>query len=394
MTRLMLLGALLLVTAAFAAAPPPPLSPEVRKLIDQLGDDDEDVRNAAAKKLEALGEDVLPALRKASHSLPDVDARLRAGVVAAAIEKKLYGEERVMEGHAWWVFRVVVTPDGKHAISSGDYLRVWDLSTGKEVRRFAPNVYGWGLSLSRDGKRLLAGHGDNTVRLYDLEGKELKKFVKHTDHPWAVALSPDGKKAVTGALDRTMHLWDVDKGEVLLSFDVKDYPRHAVFSPDGKKVVVAHSENTQWNFANNPGTVRVWDAEKGKLLHSGKGHECAITAVAWSKDGKWIASSSFDKTVRIWDAKTLKHVRTIKASNAGCDHVAFTPDSRHVLSTGCGDDHLVRVWEVATGKEVWKFKGHTAHVLCVAVTTDGKYAVTSGSDDHTVRLWPLGRLKR
>src|SRR5262245_1640468 len=112
MRPLMLLGALFVGTMAFAAAPPPKVPAEWLKLIDQLGDDDDDVRAAAAKKLDAIGEDVVPALRQASRALADVDARLRAGVVADAIEKRLYGEERVFEGHTWWVFRVAVTPDG------------------------------------------------------------------------------------------------------------------------------------------------------------------------------------------------------------------------------------------------------------------------------------------
>lgn len=380
---------------AFAAAPPAKVPAEWLKLIDQLGDDDDDVRKAAETKLDGLGEDVLPALHRASRTLSDVDARLRAGVVAEAIRKRLFGEVRVFEGHTWWAFRVAVTPDGKHAVSSGDFLRVWDLNTGKEVRKFAPNARSWGLSISKDGKHVLASQNDFTVRLYELEsGKEVHQFAKHTNEVWAATLSPDGKRAVTGSLDQTLQLWDVENGKHLLAFEgVTDYPRCAAFSPDGKKVVVGHSDNTQWNFVDNPATVRVWDAETGKLLLSEKGHTSAITAVAWSKDGKTIASSSFDKTVRIWDAKSLKHVKTLKVSEAGCDHVAFTPDAKQIVTTGCGNDHAVRVWDVETGRQVRRFDGHTSHALCVAVTADGEYAVSSGSD-HTLRLWRMPKKGR
>src|SRR5262249_7989407 len=166
-----------------------------------------------------------------------------------------------------------------------------------------------------------------------------------------------------------------------------DYPRCLAFSPDGKQAAVGHCDNTSWNYVSNPATLRVWDVATGKLLRSAGGHTSAITGVAWSRDGTWIATSSFDRTVRLWDAKTLKEPRRLKASTAGCDSVAFTPDGRRLLSTGCGPAHAVRLWDVATGKLVCVFDGHTGHALCVAVTPDGKYAVSSSSDE-TVRLWP------
>jgi hypothetical protein len=81
-----------------AAAPPARTPPEWLALIDQLGDDD--THAAAQKKLEALGEAALPALRRAARSHDDADVRLRASVLAAAIEKKVYGEVRRFAGHA------------------------------------------------------------------------------------------------------------------------------------------------------------------------------------------------------------------------------------------------------------------------------------------------------
>src|SRR6478672_6459737 len=115
----MCLGAL-----TFAAAPPGRLPAEVSKWIEQLGSDDDDTRAAAQKKLEALEEAVLPVLRQAAKKHADVDVRLRAAVVVAAIEKKLFGELRTYTGHVGWVYRFVLTPDGKKIVSSGDYIRV------------------------------------------------------------------------------------------------------------------------------------------------------------------------------------------------------------------------------------------------------------------------------
>ncbi len=382
--------AAVVAVGGFAAAPPPGVPAEVKKLIEQLGDDDADVRKAAARKLEDLGEGVLQPLRQAGKSHADVDVRLRAAVVAAAIEKKLFGEVLCFKGHSGWVYRLAVTPDGKHVVSSGDHLRVWDLATGKELRKFSPGVWTWGMSVSADSKRLLAGHADNSVRLYEVDtGKELHRLVKHIGQVWVAALSPDGKRAVTGGLDRTLHLWDATTGKHLRAFEnVSDYPRCGAFSPDGKKIVIGHYSTP--NFTSSAGTVRIWDVETGKLERSATGHTGAITAVAWSRDGKWIASSSFDKTVRIWNAGTLEEQRRLTVSTQGSDGVAFTPDARRVVTAGWGSDFSVKVWDVASGRELRRYDGHTGSALCVAVTPDGKRAVSS-STDGTLRLWPLPR---
>ncbi len=381
---LLLAGVLL---QAHAAAPP--MGAAVRKLIDDLGDDDEDVRQAAAKKLEAMGEGMIAVLRRASKQHADVDVRLRAGVLASAIEKRLFGEIHIFTGHQGWVYRVAITADGKHAVSSGDYLRVWDLATSKEVRHFSPGVWAWGLSLSRDGKHVLASHSDRSVRLYELAtGKELVKLVRHTGEVWGAGLSPDGKVAVTGGFDRALHAWDARTGKHLRAFEnVTDMVRCLTFSPDGKKVAVGHF--AAGNVATSAGTVRIWDVQTGKLERSGTGHTGAITSVTWSRDGKWIATSSFDRTVRIWEAKTLREHRKLIVSTVGCDGAALTPDARQVVATGWGnDDPAVRLFDVATGKLLRRYDGHTGGALCVAVTPDGKRAL-SASTDGTLRLWPL-----
>src|SRR5262245_3948178 len=113
--------------ALFAAAPPAKVPAEWLKLIDQLGDDD--TRATAEKKLEAIGEDALPALHRAGKSHDDVDVRLRATVIAAAIEKKLYGEIRQFKGHAEGIMAFAVSPDGTRLASAS-----WDKGSETAAR--------------------------------------------------------------------------------------------------------------------------------------------------------------------------------------------------------------------------------------------------------------------
>jgi WD40 repeat protein len=384
-------AAFLLLAAVLPGAAPPGTAPaEVRKLIERLGDESFDSRSEAMKKLEALGEAALPGLRQAAKSHADPDVRLRAVVLAAAIHKKLFGELFVLTGHTGWVFRVVVLPGGKQAVSSGDALRVWDLEKGTQVRQFAPNAWAWGLAVSADGKRVLACHGDRIARLYELEtGKLLQQFVGHTHEIWAAGLSPDGAIAITGAYDRTLRAWDVATGKLLRSFvNVVDLPRCLAWSPDGKRVAVGHFRSEP--VASTPGTVRVWDVETGKEVLSCTGHTGAVTAVAWTKDAKRIVSGSFDRTVRVWDAKTGKQLQRLVVSGQGCDGMAITPDGKRLVSAGWGSDHAVRLWDLATGTERACFTGHTGSALSIAITPDGTRALSS-STDGTLRLWPLRR---
>src|SRR5262249_54816723 len=122
------------------AAPPARVPPDAQELIDRLGDDDEKVRDEAAKKLEALGEDVVPALRGAAKEHKDVDVRLRAGVLAAAMEKKLYGEVRKFVGHGEGMIAFALSPNKKKMVSGcwagskpDHAARIWDVQTGKEL---------------------------------------------------------------------------------------------------------------------------------------------------------------------------------------------------------------------------------------------------------------------
>ena len=145
------------------------------------------------------------------------------------------------------------------------------------------------------------------------------------------------------------------------------------FSPDGKQVASGSQDRT----------VRLWDAATGTPLQTLKGHTGEVTSVAFSPDGKQVASSSHDMTVRLWDA-TGAPLQTLKGHSWLVTSVAFSPDSKQVASSS--DDRTVRLWDAATGAPLQTLEGHTASVTSVAFSPDGKQ-VASGSYDTTVRLW-------
>ena len=146
------------------------------------------------------------------------------------------------------------------------------------------------------------------------------------------------------------------------------------FSPDGKTIASASADKT----------VKLWNAVTGKEITTLKGHSNYVRSVAFSPDGKTIASASDDYTVKLWNPATGKEITTLKGHSDVVYSVAFSPDGKTIASAS--DDKTVKLWNAATGKEITTLKGHSDYVRSVAFSPDGK-TIASASADKTIKLW-------
>jgi len=147
------------------------------------------------------------------------------------------------------------------------------------------------------------------------------------------------------------------------------------FSPDGKTLASGSSDNT----------IRVWDRASGELLRTLKGHSDKVLSMSWSPDGKTLASGSSDETIHLWDPVNGNLCRTLVPGKLGLPFaVSWSPDGRF-LATGSGDD-LVCIWDAASAELLHKELAHSSAVFCVSWSPDGR-TLASGGHDKTIRLW-------
>jgi WD40 repeat protein/tRNA A-37 threonylcarbamoyl transferase component Bud32 len=303
-------------------------------------------------------------------------------------DARLAARNGVLRGHTSFVYGVAFHPDGRRVVSGAwdGTARVWDATTGEQLAllRHGEKTFVTAVAVAPDG-RLAASLGrDGSVRLWDMDsGRELHRWDIPADR-WRdsrLAFSPDGRLLAVGTRDGSVRLWDVgtraDAGELR---GHADFVRAVAFSPDGRWLASSGDARDR--------NVIVWDVAKREQVRVLAGHTEVVFSLAFSGDGGLLASGSSDGTVRLWDTATWSDAGVLKqGSNAY--GLAFAPAGSKVargrLAVGCADN-TVRLWDVATRQEVTELRGHTAYVYQLAWSPDGTRLATA-SGDHTVRVW-------
>ncbi|NJM71303.1 MAG: protein kinase [Scytonema sp. RU_4_4] len=153
------------------------------------------------------------------------------------------------------------------------------------------------------------------------------------------------------------------------------------FSVDGKTLASGSDDNT----------IKIWSLANQQQIRTFKGHSKWVWTVAFSPNGKTVASGSADKTIRLWNLETGQEIGTLKGHTDGVSSIVFSPDGKTLVSGSL--DKTIKLWNLETGQEIYTFKEHSKAVASVAFSPDGT-TLASGSWDKTIKLWNLATQKQ
>jgi WD40 repeat protein len=175
------------------------------------------------------------------------------------------------------------------------------------------------------------------------------------------------------------HATPVPQGTVFVTYHGHVLPVYAIaWSPDGKRIASA----------SNDGTVHVWDAATGQRFFRYHGHRGSVNAVAWSPNGSYIASGSSDTTVQVWDAlqtgEGSASLYTYRGHSGNLRTLAWSAENTRIASGG--DDKTVQVWDAKDGTHHFSYTGHANQIWSVAWSPDNT-RIASSSVDRTAQIW-------
>lgn len=290
---------------------------------------------------------------------------------------------KILHGNA---SSALFSPDGKMLVTSYTFyqnefhssITVWDVINGKvkyvlkglKCEDITPVVF------SPNGKYILSGSSDSTIKLWELEnGKLIKTFVGHHGGIESVAFSPDGKKIISTSYDLTLRIWDVHTGKILQGLVSNDEAllQNARFSPNGNLFAFWHSDS-----------IQIWDVKTNMQITSFCGHDDTISSFSFSPDSKKIVSSSWDGTIRIWPLE--KDCKPYNLSYSEIYEMVFSQDGKKIAFGT--EDGTIFIWDYINKKEILSLKAHTELIRSIHFSSDGR-KIISASDDKTIKLWDV-----
>jgi serine/threonine protein kinase len=249
-----------------------------------------------------------------------------------------------------------------------------------------PGAHVTSVAFTPDSKKLLvASDVPPYLQLYDLTRADtpmIRRFMGHTSWVNQIAFSEDGRRVLSGGNDATMRFWDVETGRELRPA-IEGFPsavERVALAPDGNQAAAS---------AGN--LLFYWDLGRGSDSRFAESHKGVMTSVTFSPDGRKILTTSGDQTARLWDAATLREERAFEGHRTRVTCAALSPDGRRILTLA---KDQIRLWETDTARIIWiadlprgDRPADPNSSDWVAFAPDGRMALTTQHVEAIVTLW-------
>jgi WD40 repeat protein len=295
-----------------------------------------------------------------------------------------------------------LSPDGRTLATAGGRDRaviLWDAETGRERLTLlgpteandfdiSPVDYGM-LTFAPEGRSVAVGRPDGTLRVFDAaSGRETATLKGHDKPVWAVAFSPDGKLLAAGGAGPDVKLWELPGGKERATLKAPAGGTTSLaFSPDGRTLAGAGGQPAQLGQLPGPSPIRLWGLPEAGEAGEIAGHLGRVNDLAFSPDGKTLASAAIDFTglLRLWDTETrMERPRLPLPLGSSVNAFAFSPDNRTLALAGL--DGLVRLWDLVDRRERISLRGAEGGVTSLYFSADGRF-LASGSGYGPAILW-------
>ena len=289
------------------------------------------------------------------------------------------------------VFSIAFAPDGKTLLAGAwdGSIRLWDVATGKEIRRFTGHR-GWvrTVAFSPNGKTFASGGKDAIIRVWETAtGKELRRLEGHRYGIQHLAYSPDGK--LLASLGQSLRLWDAATGREVRRIESRSGIGSLAFTPDGKLLAYGGTNS-----------IALYDLSAGKdvrqftVPRSGRDRHFWFGSLAFAPDGNALSgvNRNWDFAIYLWDVDTGKALRPLMSKRAGgTGSMVFAPDGKSIALSG--EDHVIHIQEVISRRERCCFQSPDKKPSKLAYSPTGRI-LAQGSEDITVLLWDVAGLRK